>query len=182
MFARFLVAAATPNALRTSEARISWQALLASAGAVMTVTLGCIVPFPAMATLASRTLSRRAAIVALLAAVALNQSIGFLWLGYPRTLETAIWAPVFALATLAAVAVSERIAAAPLAFVASFGTYEVVLAAYTFATSHSLAAFAPSIVAQVAFGNAIGLVVLCPVYCAVVAIELSTDRRAEAAE
>jgi hypothetical protein len=139
----------------------------------MTVTLGCIVPFPAMATLAARTLSRRAAIVALLAAVAVNQCIGFLLLGYPRTLETVIWAPVFALATVAAFAVSERIASAPLAFVASFATYEGMLAAYTFVTSHSLAAFAPSIVGQVALGNVIGLAVLCPAYCAVAAIERS---------
>jgi hypothetical protein len=173
MLSRLLRAALEPLALRSSEARFSWQTLLAAAAGVMTVTLGCIVPFPAMATLAARTLSRRAAIVALLAAVAVNQCIGFLLLGYPRTLETVIWAPVFALATVAAFAVSERIASAPLAFVASFATYEGMLAAYTFVTSHSLAAFAPSIVGQVALGNVIGLAVLCPAYCAVAAIERS---------
>jgi hypothetical protein len=55
MLSRLLRAALEPLALRSSEARFSWQTLLAAAAGVMTVTLGCIVPFPAMATLAART-------------------------------------------------------------------------------------------------------------------------------
>jgi hypothetical protein len=176
MFSRLLSAASTPLTLRTPEARIAWQTLLAATGAVMTVTLGCVVPFAAMATLAARTLSPRRAITALLAAVLANQAIGFAFLGFPHTLGTAVWAPVFVVATLAAFAVSQRIAQPILALVASFTAYEGVLAAFTFATEHSLTAFAPAIVGQVALGNLIGLAVLVPVYCAIVAIERSSER------
>jgi hypothetical protein len=177
MLSKFLAAVATPLPLRTHEARIAWQILLAATAAVMTVTLGCIVPFAAMATLAALTLSPRRAAVALLAAVLANQAIAFLFLGYPHTLGTAVWAPVFVVATLVALAVSQRIPQLILALVASFAAYEGVLATFTFATEHSLAAFMPPIVGHVALGNLIGLAVLVPVYCAVVAIERSSERR-----
>jgi len=177
MFLKLLSAPAASLSLRTEQGRLSWQVLLAATGAVMTVTLGCIVPFAAMATLASRTLSPRRAGVALLAAVPLNQAIGFLFLGFPHTLGTAVWAPVFALATLAALVVSQRIAQPIVALVASFAAYQAVLAAYTVVTEHSLAAFTPAIVGQVALGNLIGLAVLCPVYCAIVAIERNSESR-----
>jgi hypothetical protein len=177
MFSRLILAATSPLSLRTPEARLSWQVLLAAAAAVMTVTLACIVPFAAMATLASRTLSRRAAILTLLAAVLANQAVGFVVLNYPRTLESVLWGPVFALATLAAFAVSDLIRRNVPALIAGFAAYQGVLAAYTFANSRSLADFTPSIVGQVALGNLIGLAILSAVYCAVVAIERTADQR-----
>ncbi len=166
-----------PWTLRASESRRFWQVLLVAAGGVMSVTLGCIVPFPAMAALASRTLSRRAGAIALFGAVAANQAVGFLILGYPHTGGTIAWVPVFALATWVAFEVSRRISQPLVALLSSFVAYEACLGAYTFATEHSLAAFAPYIVATVALGNAIGLAVLLPTYGGVVAIERLTHAR-----
>ncbi len=180
MFLRFFLALPAPWSLRTREGRIAWQALIVAAAGLMTVTLGCIVPFAAMATLASRTLSARAATATLLAAVTANQLVAFVFLGYPHTLETALWIPVFAVATLAAFAISRWIAQPAFALVASFAGYESVLAAYTFATSHSLnslAVFAPPIVAQIGLGNLLGLAILAPLYFGLFAIERSTDHR-----
>jgi hypothetical protein len=166
-----------PFSLQSREAQRAWQMIIAAAGAVMTLTLACVVPFPAMAMLASRTLSRRAGTVALLSAVVTNQAVGFLVLGYPRTLATVAWAPVYAAATLAAFAVSRRVANPLLALVAAFAVYEGVFAAFTLATTHSLADFAPRIVAQVALGNVLGFAVLGLLYVGVVAVERGTSRR-----
>jgi hypothetical protein len=175
MFLRFSLALPAPWLLPTREGRIAWQALIVAAAGLMTVTLGCIVPFAAMATLASRTLSARAATATLLAAVAANQLVAFVFLGYPHNLETALWIPVFTVAALAAFAISRWIAQPAFALVASFAGYESVLAAYTYVTSQTLVAFAPSIVAQIALGNLLGLAILAPLYFGLFAIERSTD-------
>jgi hypothetical protein len=178
MISRFIRSSATtPFSLQSREARVAWQMILALASAVMSLTLACVVPFPAMAMLVSRTLSRRAGIVALLSAVLANQAVGFLILGYPWTLATVAWAPVYAVATLLALAVSRRIAQPLPALVAAFATYEVVLAAFSLATTRSISEFTPQIVGQVALGNALGCAVLGLAYLGIVAIERSTSRR-----
>jgi hypothetical protein len=154
-----------------------WQAAIVATAALMTFTLGCVVPFPAMAILAARTLSRRAAIATLLAAVFVNQAAAFLFLGYPRTLSTALWAPVFALATLSALAVAYRVRQPALALLGAFAAYQGVLALVTLAIEHSLAAFAPHIVAQVALGNLAGLALLGFIYLGLGLIERSATAR-----
>jgi len=160
-----------PLRLRTVEARACWQVVVVGVSAAMSVTFACIAPFPAMAALAARTLSARAAIVTLLAAVLANQAVGFCVLGYPRTFETAIWGPILALGTLAAFVVAGRIAQPVPAAVAAFAAYEAVLAVTSLVWQHSLADFSLGIVGQVALGNAAGLVVLGIVYLLMVAIE-----------
>jgi hypothetical protein len=141
----------------------------------MALTLACVTPFPAMAMLASRTLAWRAAYLTLFAAVVANQWVGFFVLGFPRTLESVAWGPVFFVATLAAYVVSRRIAEPVTALVAAFGVYEIVLAAYTLVTEHSLAAFAPAIVLKIGEGNVIGFAVLGVSYLAVLAVERATS-------
>jgi len=175
MFSRFLLSLSLESlALRSREARRIWQGLLALAGGVMALTLACVTPFPAMAMLASRTLAWRAASLTLFAAVVANQLAGFFVLGFPRTLESIAWGPVFFVATVAAYVVSRSIAQPPAALVAAFAVYEGVLAAYTLVTEHSLAAFAPAIVLKVAEANAIGFAVLGLSYLAVLAVERAT--------
>jgi hypothetical protein len=146
-----------------------WQVMLVLASAVMSCTFVCVVPFAAMATIASRTLARRDAVVALLAAVLANQLVGFFILGYPRTISTVLWGPVFAAATLAAFALSTRIAQPILALAAAFAAFEAVLAAYSFATSHSLAGFTGPIVGEVALVNLVDGTILVVAYLGLLA-------------
>jgi len=181
MFSRFLLSLSLePAALRSLEARRLWQCLLALAGGVMALTLACVTPFPAMAMLASRTLAGRAAYRTLFGAVVANQLVGFFVLGFPRTLESVAWGPVFFVATLAAYAVARRIAQPVAALVAAFAAYELVLAAYTLLTERSLAAFAPAIVLKIAEANAIGFAVLGLSYLAVLAVDRGTSAAAPA--
>lgn len=119
----------------------------------MSGTFACVAPFPAIATIASRSLPRREALVMSVCAVAANQMVGFFFLKYPWTLATAVWAPVFLVATLGAYAAAVVIPQWPLALVAAFASYEIVLAAYSLAVTHSLAAFTPTIVSEVAVIN-----------------------------
>jgi hypothetical protein len=178
MFSQFVLSLfLKPLTLKHRGSRLFWQTAFALAGGVMTLTLACIAPFPAMAMLASRTMERRSALLALFFAVAANQVVGFAFLGYPQTLSTFVWAPVFLLATAVAYWVATRIAQPIVAFASSFIVYEGVLAAYTVATERSLAAFSPAIVGQVAFANAVGFVVLGALYLGIVAIERATGER-----
>jgi hypothetical protein len=178
MFSRFLLSLfLKPATLRQPQTRLFWQAVLALSGGVMTLTLACIAPFSAIAVLASRTLTMRRAIVATCGAVVANQLVGFAVLGYPRTLATLAWGPVFLCATLVALWTARRIARAPVAFAAAFVAYEAVLAAYTYVTEHALGAFAPAIVGQVALANILGLAVLGLLYIAIVAVERGTSGR-----
>jgi hypothetical protein len=175
MFSRFLLSLFLKSAtLQQPQSRLFWQAVLALSGGVMTLTLACIAPFPAIAVLASRTLTIRRSIVATCGAVVANQLVGFAVLGYPRTLATLAWGPVFLCATLVALLVARRIVRTPVAFAAAFVAYEAVLAAYTYVTERSLGAFAPSIVGQVVLANLLGFAVLALLYVAIVAVERGT--------
>jgi len=171
---KFLASKLKPTILRRSDSLVYWQVILALAGGVTSVTPACIAPLAAVATLAGRTLSWRSASVTLLGAVAANQFVGFFLLGYPRTATTVVWGPIFFVATLVAMAVARRVAQPVVAFVASFVAYEAVLAAYTFVTERSLAAFAPGIVTKVALANVLGMAVLGLVYVGIGAIERMT--------
>ncbi len=183
MFSRFLLALSLePLSLKSVEARRIWQALLALAGGIMALTLACVTPFPAMAVLASRTLSARAAAFTLAGAVAANQFVGFFVLGFPRTVESVAGAPVFLVATLAAYQLASRVRSWPLALCGAFVAYEAVLAAYTLLTEHSLAAFAPTIVLKLAWANAEGLGVLAASYLAILVVDRATAGSAAGTE
>lgn len=130
-----------------------------------------------MAALASRTLSRRAAVVTLLGAVIANQATGFCLLGYPRTIETAIWGPFIALATLAALFAARRTSQPVIAVVTAFAAYETVLAAGSLLMRHSLADFTPAILGDVAFANIYGLAMLGVLYLGLSAIEHTVQNR-----
>jgi hypothetical protein len=178
MFSQFVLSLfLKPFTLQHAGSRLFWQTAVALAGGVMTLTLACIAPFPAMAMLASRTMGRRGALVTLLGAVIANQVVGFAILGYPQTLPTFVWGLVFLGAALTAYGVATLVTQPVLALCAAFIAYEGFLAVYTFATERSLAAFSPSIVVQVAVANAIGFAVLGALYLGILAIERATYER-----
>lgn len=171
MISRFGSIGALSLPLRSVEARRCWQIVVVAASAVLSLTFACIAPFPAMAVLASRTLSARAAVVTLLGAVLANQAVGFLLLGYPRTVETAIWGPLLAIATFAAFAAARRIAHPVAATLAAFVVNQGVLAACSLLLAHSVADFAPAIIATVALANGYGLVMLGLAYVIIAMLE-----------
>jgi vacuolar-type H+-ATPase subunit I/STV1 len=64
--------------------------------------LSCATPFPALAALAALILPLRSVVVAMVAAWAVNQMVGFGFLNYPHDTTTLIWAFVMGLSAVTA--------------------------------------------------------------------------------
>lgn len=168
-----------------------WLALLIIAIAALTTGYACITPFAAFAVIAATTLSRRDAVMLAAALWLTNQVVGFGVLDYPWTASTLAWgvaigaaaviatlAAYRAIGRLATVHVLARLAAG---FVAAFVLYEVVLYAVAVSMLGGTEAFAPAIVGQVLFANAVTLAGLVALHRLVVAgtAVLSRRRRAQ---
>ena len=116
-----------------------WPAFLAVASVGGSLALTCVAPFAAFAVATASTLRLRSALGTMAVIWLANQAVGFGVLGYPWTLNTALWGLAIGaaagLATLAAVGVLGRFHVSPgwlrlpLAFGAAFGVYEVALMA-----------------------------------------------------
>lgn len=140
-----------------------WIGLLAGAGTVATGAFACAAPFAAVAMLAAATLPLRQALAVTAALWLGNQIVGFGLLDYPRDGESIAWGVIIGAASLAATFVAHR--ASTLAtrqstlirlvilFVAAFATYEAGLLLGS-ALVPANGAFAPDIVAYVAFVDA----------------------------
>lgn len=169
-----------------------WLALLIAAIAALTAGYTCITPFGAFAVIAALTVSRRDAVMLAVALWLTNQVVGFGVLSYPWTASTLAWGVAIGvaavIATLAAHwAVRRLVAFHVLAritagFVAAFVLYEGALYIVAVFVLGGTEAFAPVIVGQVLFANAVtlvGLVALQQLAVSGVAI-LSRRRRAQA--
>jgi hypothetical protein len=169
-----------------------WLGLLIAAIAALTTGYTCITPFAAFAVIAAVTLSRRDAVVLAVALWLTNQVVGFGMLSYPRTASTFAWgiaigaaAVIAALAAhwavrrLAAFHILARVAAG---FAGAFVLYEVALYVVAVSMLGGTEAFAPAIIGQVLFANAVTLVGLVALHQLVVlgAAVLSRRRRAQA--
>jgi len=169
-----------------------WLALLIIAIAALTTGYTCITPFAAFAVIAATTLSRRDAVILAVALWLTNQVVGFGVLNYPWTTSTFAWGVAIGAAavigTLAAQWAVRRLAAAPIlarmtaGFVAAFVLYEIALYVVAVSMLGGTEAFAPAIVGQVLFANAVTLVGLVALHQLVVigAAVLSRRRRAQA--
>jgi hypothetical protein len=123
------------NRVRAGWPAALWTAFLAATGLTFTICFACITPLAGIAAVAAATLSRRAAVVAVLLVWAANQAAGFLLLDYPQTANAYEWGAVLGLATLAALAVSDlslnaianRVAGPVVAVVAAFAVFEIAL-------------------------------------------------------
>ena len=168
-----------------------WLGLLIAAIAALTTGYTCITPFVAFAVIAAVTLSRRDAVILAVALWLANQVVGFGVLNYPWTASTFAWglaigaaAVIAALAAhwavqkLAAFHVLVRMAAG---FAGAFVLYEVALYGVAVSMLGGTEAFAPAIVGQVLFANAVTLVGLVALHQLVVgAAVLHRRRRAQA--
>lgn len=140
-----------------------WIGLLAGASIVATGAFACAAPFAAVAALAAATLSLRQALAVTAALWLGNQIVGYSVLGYPTDGATLSWGAVMAVASLAATFIAQRGAQAlsgKLAllrlialFVVAFATYEAGLLLGAVVLPDN-GAFAPDIVAYVAFVDA----------------------------
>jgi hypothetical protein len=135
-----------------------WPALLVAAALVGSGAFACATPFAAFAAIAAATLPAGTAIFTVAAIWATNQAVGFLALGYPWTVPTALWGVAIGaaalVATLAAIAAlrwpwaRRAWIGIPVAFLAGFASYEIVLAAAALGLG-GLEDFTPAIIAQV---------------------------------
>ncbi len=141
-----------------------WPALLVASSAVGSYVFTCATPFAALAAIAAATLAVPQALAVIVAIWALNQAIGFGFLDYPWTLDTALWglalgaAAVIALAATMAmlrlVLRSSTVMAHAAAFFAAFLAYQASLFAVALVLG-GLEDFAPAIVAQILVLNLI---------------------------
>ena len=74
-----------------SRARLVWSGGLAAGVLGGCLLLSCIVPFAAIAVMAAGALSLRRALPLVALVWALNQAIGFGWLGFPHDASTMLW-------------------------------------------------------------------------------------------
>lgn len=145
------------------ERSAAWAGALAIATVGGSLAAACLMPFVALAAMAAYTLPRREGVATLLVAWAVNQSIGFALLGYPRDAATMGWGVALGAAALAAYATIRAVmarrpglpallAAAPLGFLA----YELLLYGYG-AAGAGTAAFTPAIILLLARNEALWL-------------------------
>ena len=155
------------------NAQVFCLALLVAACLSASLVFACAAPFAAFAVIAAALLPLRQALVTIAVVWLANQALGFGLLGYPWTVNAAVWGLVIGaaalIATFVAVITFERLARLgrfaiyPIALVASFAAYELIILAAVPALGGG-DAMAPAVVGQVAFTNAIwlaGLVAIC---------------------
>jgi hypothetical protein len=169
---RFSTGSATAGSLPSGTATTAntsslvtwlWPALLAVAAVGGSLVLTCVVPFAAFAVATASTLRLRSALGTMAIIWLANQAVGFGALGYPWTLNTALWGLAIGaaavLATLAASGVLGRFHALPgwlrlpLTFGTAFVVYEVALLAVAFILG-SGDVFAPAIIGRLALIDA----------------------------
>ena len=160
--ANFTFDSASLKRLPVSLQRL-WIGLLAGASIVATGAFACAAPFAAVAMLAAATLPLRQALAVTFALWFGNQIVGYSLLGYPSDGETLIWGAIMGVASLAATFVAHRAGQATrekpallrllALFIAAFATYEGGLLLGS-AIVPANGAFAPDIIAYVAFVDA----------------------------
>ncbi len=146
-------------------ARALWIALIVAGGTCLSVFFACATPFAALATLAALKLRRRDAITVVGLMWLANQAIGYGFIGYPWTWDSAAWGLAIGASAGFAILVARALSTArpaPLAvslpFMAAFAAFELGLYIAGFVLPESDGAFSASVVWHVFLINA---VVLC---------------------
>jgi hypothetical protein len=134
-----------------------WIILIASTAVVFSLSLACVMPFVALAAVSTLALPRRMAAVAVIAAWAANQCVGYGVLGYPRTWDSYAWGLAIGIAAVGALLVADvsirmsgrLMAAIPVSFVAAYLVYEAILFSATSILPSGSGAFSLPVMAQV---------------------------------
>jgi hypothetical protein len=148
-----------------------WMVLIVGSGIGLSTFFACATPFAALATLAALKLGRRDSFAVIGLIWLANQAIGYGFLGYPRTWDSAAWGLAIGvsagLALLAARGLSTS-RPAPLTislpFVAAFAAFELGLYVAEFALPGSEWAFSASVIGHVLLINAIAMCGLMAIY------------------
>ncbi len=147
--------------------RVVWIGLIVACGTCLSPLFACVTPFAALAALAALKLDGRDAAAVVGVVWLANQAIGYGFLGYPWTWDSAAWGLAIGgccgLAVVAAKALSAQ-RAAPLAislpFVAAFTVFEFGLYLAGYVLPGSGGAFSARVVWQVFLVNAVALFAL----------------------
>ncbi|HET6305585.1 MAG TPA: hypothetical protein VFG12_00260 [Rhodopila sp.] len=158
-----------PEPARTERA--FWIALIVTAGLGLSPFYACVTPFAALATLAALKLGRRDAAGVVLLVWLANQAIGYGYLGYPWTWDSAAWGVAIGASACVALLAAGALATArpaPLAvslpFVGAFTGFEAGLYAAGCVLPGGDGAFSASVVLHVLLVNAVTLCGLMVVY------------------
>lgn len=151
--------------------RAIWIALIVTSGICLSTFFACATPFAALATLAALKLGRRDTIAVVGLVWLANQAIGYGFLGYPWTWDSAAWGlAIGASAGLAILAASGLSTVRPaslavsLPFVAAFTAFELGLYVAGFLLPESEGAFSAAVIGHVFLINAVALCGLMAVY------------------
>ncbi|MDR3534076.1 MAG: hypothetical protein P4L90_26360 [Rhodopila sp.] len=151
--------------------RAIWIALIVTSGICLSTFFACATPFAALAALAALKLNRRdaAAIVGLVWLA--NQAIGYGFLGYPWTWDSAAWGVAIGVSAGFAVLAARGLSttrpaslAVSLPFMAAFAAFELGLYVAGFMLPGSDGAFSASVIGHVFLINLVTLAVLMAVY------------------
>ncbi|WP_064692053.1 hypothetical protein [Rhizobium aegyptiacum] len=140
---------------------VAWVTVIAGASVALSLVFACVTPFVALAAVSAVALPRRMAIVAVLLAWLANQTVGYLMLGYPQTVDSFAWGVTIGISAFASLAASLgvlRFNASPaVSFMAGFVAYEAVLFAATAALPSGDGGFSAAVVAEVLLINALAV-------------------------
>ncbi len=167
---------AMPEAARTA----TWIALVTASSVLFSLALACATPFAAVATIAGTKMSRRSALVMVGTAWLVNQAIGYLILGYPRTWDSFAWGATIGVAAGLATIAIHGIAQLPgqpivrivASFIASFVIYEVMLFVATTVLPSGDGAFSLPIVGRMFGINIVAFIGLLAIHRGAVAVGL----------
>lgn len=139
-----------------------WIVLIVTSGICLSTVFACATPFAALATLAALKLGRGQAIAVIGSVWAANQVIGYGFLGYPWTWDSAAWGLAIGVSAGLAMLAARSLATtrpAPLVislpFVAAFAMFELGLFLAGFVLPGSEGAFSASVVGHVFLINAV---------------------------
>jgi hypothetical protein len=162
----------------------AWLALLVVAISAFSFVYACAPPFAAFSVLAAMTLSRRDAIRTTVALWLVNQVVGYVVLGYPRTVNSFSWGLIMGVAAVMATLLAGQIVGrlrtvggltrALVALGGTFAAYEVVLYAIAVAGLGGTGSFALSIVSRILVLNVIALAGLYALYRVGAAVGISS--------
>jgi hypothetical protein len=151
--------------------RALWTVLIVTSGVGLSTFFACATPFAALATLAALNLGRRDAIVVIGLVWLANQAVGYGFLGYPWTLDSAAWGLAIGIAAIMAVVAARGLSTsrpAPLAvslpFIAAFAIFELTLYLAGFALPGSAGAFEAAVVGHIFLINAVAICAVSAVY------------------
>lgn len=158
--------------------------LLALASALFSLALACAVPLAAFAALAALYLRRRDALALVAATWLVNQAIGFGFQDYPRDALTFAWGVALLASAVVAMVIAGVVAArgAGMAwlvavFAAAFVGYEGTLYLAHFVLGGGSEAYAPAVVFEILWTNALAFAGLFAIHVAATRFHLAPATR-----